>query len=397
MSARAAVGSARRHRHASGAVALGASLLLLLSACTGDDAGPDPTPKSDVEVAQANVTAKEQALADAQTAATDAAAAFCDASSTYITALDRYGDVLNQTEVTVGDVQTAGSDLADPAAESKDAGDKAVDAREAVVQAQQDLAAAQADLAAAQAAAAGEPAPEPTEESPSPVPTVPEASVTRVQQAEDEFASAQAGITQETPLVQASEQFNSAAVALEMAWLRLFADSGCLSDERQAQASSTVSAYTVALQQSLADTGYYTGAVDGIYGPQTVAAVQALQKENGLPETGTVDKATAAALQAAVEAKAGADAQVATATTAALQQTLKLAGYWDGPIDGQWSDALTAAVGAAQTDLGVPVTGTVDAATLTAFQAALTAAKAAASAEPSTEAPTEEPSPTDEG
>ena len=184
--------------------------------------------------------------------------------------------------------------------------------------------------------------------------------------------------------MQASEQFNSAAVALEMAWLRLFADSGCLSDERQAQASATVSAYTVALQQSLADAGYYTGAVDGIYGPQTVAAVQALQKENGLPETGTVDKATDAGAPGSGrgEGRRGRP-QASTATTAALQQTLKLAGYWDGPVDGQWSDALTAAVGAAQTDLGVPVTGTVDAATLAAFQAALAAAKAAASAEPS--------------
>ena len=65
---------------------------------------------------------------------------------------------------------------------------------------------------------------------------------------------------------------------------------------------------------------------------------------------------------------------VGLASTAALQQTLKLAGYWDGPVDGQWSDALTAAVGAAQTDLGVPVTGTVDAATVAAFQSALAAA-----------------------
>ncbi|WP_456846896.1 peptidoglycan-binding domain-containing protein [Cellulomonas sp. P5_C6] len=379
------------------ALAVAGSLALVLSACTSGTPEPSASPQSDVSRAEENVAAKEKALADAEAAATDAAATFCDASSTYITALDRYGDVLNQSAVTVGDVQTAGTDLADPAAASKDAGQGAVDARDAVVQAQQDLADAQFELAVAQAAAAGEPAPEPTEASPSPVPTVPAASVTRVQQAEEEFASAQAGITQETPLVQASEQFNSAAVALEMAWLRLFADSGCLSDERQAEASATVSAYTTALQQSLADTGYYTGAVDGIYGPQTVAAVQALQKASGLPETGTVDKATAAALQAAVEAKGAAAAQASTASTAALQQTLKLAGYWDGPIDGQWSDALTAAVGAAQTDLGVPVTGTVDAATLAAFQAALTAAKDAASAEPTTDAPSAEPSATEGG
>lgn len=374
------------------ALAVGTGLLLALAGCTGDASGPEPTPKSDVEVAQANVAAAEEALATAQAAATDAGAAFCDASSTYITALDRYGDVLNQTAVTVGDVQTAGDDLKEPAAETKDAGQSAVDARDAVVQAQEDLATAQAELAAAEAAAAGEPAPEPTEASPSPEPTVPAATVTRVQQAEDEFASALGSITPDTPLVQASEQFNSAAVALEMAWLRLFGDAGCLSDERQAEASATVSAYTAALQQSLKDAGYDPGPVDGIYGPQTVAAVQALQKASGLPETGTMDKATNAALQAALEAKGAEAAAASAAATAALQQTLKLAGYWDGPVDGVWSDELTAAVGAAQTDLGVPVTGTVDAATVAAFQAALAAAKAGASAEP-----TPEPTPTEEG
>ncbi|MGB8382867.1 MAG: peptidoglycan-binding domain-containing protein, partial [Dermatophilaceae bacterium] len=36
--------------------------------------------------------------------------------------------------------------------------------------------------------------------------------------------------------------------------------------------------------------------VDGVYGPATVEAVQALQKANGLPQTGTVDKATEKAL-----------------------------------------------------------------------------------------------------
>ena len=110
--------------------------------------------------------------------------------------------------------------------------------------------------------------------------------------------------------------------------------------------------------------------------------MQALQKASGLPETGTVDKATAAALQAALEAKGAEAARASTAATAALQQTLTLAGYWDGPVDGLWTDELTAAVGALQTDLGVPVTGTVDAATVAAFQAALAGALAPAPPEP---------------
>ena len=358
------------------------TVLLALTACTGGGQGADDTPESAVSVAQAEVAAKEAALAEADDAAAAAATAFCDASSTYITALDRYGDVLSQTAVTVGDVQTAGDDLTSPAEEAADAGEAAIDARDAVVVAQEELAAAQQALAEAEAAEQGLEPPEPTAAEPSPVATVPAATVARVQQAEDEFASARSGITDETPLVQASEQFNAAAVALEMAWLRLFADSGCLSDERRAEASATVSTYTAALQQSLTDAGYSPGPVDGIYGPQTVAAVQALQKASGLPETGTVDKATAAALQAALEAKGAEAARASTAATAALQQTLTLAGYWDGPVDGLWTDELTAAVGALQTDLGVPVTGTVDAATVAAFQAALAGALAPAPPEP---------------
>ena len=192
-----------------------------------------------------------------------------------------------------------------------------------------------------------------------------------MKQADSEFAAAQEAITDETPLTAASEQFNSAVVALEMAWLRLFADAGCLSDEQAVQAQAAVSAYTTALQQDLTDAGYYAGGVDGVYGPATVAAVEDLQNANGLAVTGTVDKATAEALQAELLALGGAAAQESVATTAAIQQTLKLAGFWDGPVDGIWTAALTEAVQEFQTELGVEPTGSVDAATITAFQEAL--------------------------
>ena len=47
-----------------------------------------------------------------------------------------------------------------------------------------------------------------------------------------------------------------------------------------------------------------------------------------------MDKATADALQAELVALGGAAAQESVATTAAVQQTLKLVGFWDGPVDG---------------------------------------------------------------
>ena len=173
---------------------------------------------------------------------------------------------------------------------------------------------------------------------------MPAATTNRVKQADTDFQTAMAGITPETPLVQAAQRFNAAAVSLEMSWLALFADAGCLTDPQEQQAQAAVHDYTAALQGSLGEAGYYKGEVDGVYGPATVEAVEALQKAHGLPVTGTVDKATAAALQADLQAKGGAAAQTAVASTAAVQQTLKLAGFWDGPVDGNWTPALTDAL-----------------------------------------------------
>jgi peptidoglycan hydrolase-like protein with peptidoglycan-binding domain len=101
--------------------------------------------------------------------------------------------------------------------------------------------------------------------------------------------------------------------------------------------------------------------------------VEDLQKAAGLPVTGLVDQVTRAALDQAVAGKgqdAAADEQIEATS---VQTTLKLAGYWDGQIDGQWSPELTAALKQFQKALGVPPTGAVDAATLAALEAALAA------------------------
>ncbi len=323
----------------------------------------------DVERAQAKVSASEDAVAEAQDAFDAASEEFCAAGESYIEALDRYGDVLNDTAPTVGDVRTAGADLVEPREDALDSAQAAVDTQADLVSAEQELAEARAELAAAEAGPTGTPAPVDTA-MPSASPLAPAATVDRVEQAESEFADASSALTDDTPLSDASELFNSAAVALEMAWLRLFADAGCLADEQQ-QAEASVRAYTTALQQELTTAGYYTGAIDGIYGPLTVQAVESLQDAQGLPVTGTVDKATAEALQAELAALGGAAAQDAVASTAAVQQTLKLTGFWDGPVDGVWTPELTEAVAAFQVELGVEPTGTVDAATIAAFEQAI--------------------------
>jgi murein L,D-transpeptidase YcbB/YkuD len=340
---------------------------------------------SDVDRAQTQVTAKEKAVADAQAAFTKASGDFCEASKTYIDALDRYGDVLHQTAPTVGDVRTAGADLVKPRDSAFDGAQAAVDAQRALAVAQEDLNQARAALAKAQAGPSSAPTYTATPK-PTATPLAPSASVDRVKQAETDFTNAQASVTEKTALTDASEQFNSAVVALEMSWLKLFADAGCLSDDQAAQAEAAVVAYTTALQQDLTTAKYYTGDVDGVYGPLTVQAVEALQKAHGLPVTGTVDKATADALQSDLEKLGGAAAQEEVASTAAVQQTLKLLGYWDGPVDGTWTPELTDAVKKFQKTLGVEQTGTVDAATVAAFEKAI--------ADAQQPAPTPTPSPT---
>jgi peptidoglycan hydrolase-like protein with peptidoglycan-binding domain len=353
--------------HRAAAVAMAALTVLAIAGCSGA--------ASSVDRAEAQVAAKEKAVTEAQADLAAASKTFCDASTTYIMSLDRYGDVLNDTAPTVGDVRQAGAELAEPREDAFNGAEAAVEAQQQLTVAEAELTEARAALEQAKAGPSGSPTatgtPQPTPPS-TPTPLAPAASVERVKQAESEFADAQGAITDQTPLTDAAERFNSAAVALELSWLRLFVDAGCLPDEQTQQAQAAVSAYVAALQQDLADAGYYGGAVDGVYGPMTVAAVEELQKASGLPVTGTMDNATAEALQAELVALGGAAAEDALAATAAVQQTLKLAGFWGGPVDGVWTPALTEAVKAFQGELGVEPTGAVDAATISAFQKAIT-------------------------
>jgi peptidoglycan hydrolase-like protein with peptidoglycan-binding domain len=50
------------------------------------------------------------------------------------------------------------------------------------------------------------------------------------------------------------------------------------------------------MQLQLGQLNYYEGPVDGLMGPQTIAAVQDLQRQAGLPQTGQMNAATQAAL-----------------------------------------------------------------------------------------------------
>ena len=258
-------------------------------------------------------------------------AQFCSDMEAYISDLGDYGGLFEDVEVTVGAVRNAASDLEparDAAVESGQAFSEAVEA---------------------------DPTPGVT------VDLVDPESIEAVEAAEAAFAAA-GDVSDDTTVAEAGVAFSSAAYALEVAWVRLFADAGCIEDE--AEASQWVSDYVSALQTDLATAGFYAGRIDGIYGPATIAAVEALQKDAGLPETGLMDPPTQTALAAIL-------GRQTSAQVGALQGILISAGYYDGEVDGIWSRQVEEALKALQEDLGVPATGVVDAATLRAFEAAL--------------------------
>jgi len=276
-------------------VAAAVAATMVCAAC-----GSSGTSGNSISAAEARVTSAQKAVTDAQAGYDKAKTTFCSDAKGYITALDRYGKVFSDSKATVGDVKTNGADLEKPQSTVTSSAAAVSAAGDALAKANTDLANAQAELAAAKAAASSVTT-APTTTTSTTAPPVTPATVDRVNKAQADLTAAFKGVTDQTPLAQATVQVNSAAVALEMAWLRLFDEAGCLTAPQQEQAATAVHDYTAALQTDLKTAGYYTGEVDGVYGPSTADAVKAVQKANGLPTTGWVDQATAAALDAAVD------------------------------------------------------------------------------------------------
>jgi len=119
-------------------------------------------------------------------------------------------------------------------------------------------------------------------------------------------------------------------------------------------------AVVVELQQVMTDLGYYSGPIDGVYGPATTDAVKTMQTDLGVTADGVYGPETHNALK-------GKGASI----VASLQEALATYGYYTGAIDGDYGEATTAAVKQLQTDLGVTVDGKFGPETAQAFDEAV--------------------------
>lgn len=135
-----------------------------------------------------------------------------------------------------------------------------------------------------------------------------------------------------------------------------------MADLDRQQAAYAAAAFNTKVQQALRFLGFYNGPIDGLSSPELTAAIAAFQTSVGLPVTGIVDAATEAALRSAL----GDYSDLFSESTLGIQQLLTDLGFYSGPLDGIWSAELTASVRALQTELGVPTTGVIDAATIRA-------------------------------
>jgi peptidoglycan hydrolase-like protein with peptidoglycan-binding domain len=118
------------------------------------------------------------------------------------------------------------------------------------------------------------------------------------------------------------------------------------------------------LQRVMTKLGYYTGPIDGIYGPATTDGVKKMQTALGVTSDGIYGPETHAALH-------GKGHYIVVEIQTALAEY----GYYHGTIDGVYGQATTEAVKKLQTDLGVTADGRFGPQTASAFNEAVASGK----------------------
>lgn len=124
-------------------------------------------------------------------------------------------------------------------------------------------------------------------------------------------------------------------------------------------------------QQQLQRSGFYAGAIDGLWGPETQLAVERFQQSRGLEPTGRLNAATENAIRASANAPPPpplAALQPTDATSVrTLQNRLRQLGFYNGPAEGVWGPETQTALERFQRSRRLEVTGQVTPATLTAM------------------------------
>jgi peptidoglycan hydrolase-like protein with peptidoglycan-binding domain len=119
------------------------------------------------------------------------------------------------------------------------------------------------------------------------------------------------------------------------------------------------------MQVRLANLGYYTGPIDGIFGSKTEAAVRSFQSRNNLAVSGIAYSETQSALYSSSALPNGNASSGYVylhygsrgAAVTRLQTALKNLGYYKGPLSGQYYDQTYAAVKAFQRANGLVADG----------------------------------------
>ena len=133
-----------------------------------------------------------------------------------------------------------------------------------------------------------------------------------------------------------------------------------------------------AVQDHLRRAGAYSGATDGVWGPDSSAALQQFQASHQLQVTGQLNQATAAALgldpaillgtqQAALPPPMPPPDTLQPGSVRALQDRLRSLGFYTGGVDGVWGQSTERAVEQFQQNRGLQPTGQLTPATISSL------------------------------
>lgn len=117
------------------------------------------------------------------------------------------------------------------------------------------------------------------------------------------------------------------------------------------------------VQHQLRQSGFYQGRVDGVWGPDSVSALQRFQQAHGLQITGQLNQATAATLGLDPDAVLGMQQVPAVAqnesghlssrAVIAVQRRLEGLGFYRGQLDGVWGPSTQEAIARFQQSRGL--------------------------------------------